>query len=854
MSFTEKTHRTTSRETIEERINGLRESTRSQPILCLYSLLEAIGQATLSSNVCLVSSSPDRSNLHVVQEWKEEDSRSSSSLIHDLMDCIAGIESSEIRKFSYFGTANNFVSSIDNPTEPRISLYTFEVFSPVTWLKPSRRQNYLCLVDAKLLQPDRLLSRNSGKRGVSEDISGLATDWLCSVDKRRREFIEFLKDYAGPNSEEYNEARAENRITSNKWNCVLPLTTTALGDLIDEVAPVSTSANRGEAKNYDFLELVSRCYEADRPCQCASENTGAEARCRAYHGLDPRMAVVRQLAWARASVLRRGFQMRAPDVDSPEEDNPQRLRREVVAKLVEALGEAKRYISEAIDFSTADDMTLLKFFLLHAIDELILRSEVSRADDTLNWQPDRVTSLRDVAELATMLLSDEQWTLPRVEALIGVLSEYGYQVLGIPRRLDLGSHLRQAMQGEAALHSLKPYYRDHFFHAVEVCLIGFALLKAKLPSGDGIAGTFGQVLADQHEAKRIDSSLAPYSDEALLRQWWIASLTHDVGYGLEILKGSLQLISFFDTHSGVREFCQGTKQLIRELGNKFDYPEEIRDEMNRGSDHGILAAAHLHEILLKIGQGELDRFKGAVRAVAFHNSRVPVVDAGADPIAALLILCDSLQEWRRATLGFSHAAGIILTRMIGGMDRPDKGMFGPVERAAINLRYDLDNHQLCWPRDEPLTIELTLSDQVNRNSGVFFLWIDATYNLQRVNFEAFPVDIQIVFKTPHPEGELSQLARLADCVEELGMTFVHRWLSVVSTKDDTAPVAHQFVTNEKGRQYEKLTIRLKQLGKNYRDNPLLGGTIGDFIHRLRQWPGYWENLDMRDDSEIRPVV
>lgn len=46
-----------------------------------------------------------------------------------------------------------------------------------------------------------------------------------------------------------------------------------------------------------------------------------------------------------------------------------------------------------------------------------------------------------------------------------------------------------------------------------------------------------------------------------------------------------------------------------------------------------------------------------------HNSRKHTVSFASNPLAFLLILCDSLQEWHRPQLGFATSPGLLLSWM-----------------------------------------------------------------------------------------------------------------------------------------------------------------------------------------------
>jgi len=407
------------------------------------------------------------------------------------------------------------------------------------------------------------------------------------------------------------------------------------------------------------------------------------------------------------------------------------------------------------------------------------------------------------------------------------------------------------MRGEPALHALKPYYRDHFFHAIEVCLMGFALLDSHVTTTTTFAQRIGQRCVGAHGATE---------PEVLKRLWWVASLTHDAGYGMDILAGALSLLSFFEGDERIAPFAADVRRALVALPVDDKLLPELTDDANRARDHGVVTASHLHAVLRRMSPTRQGDLAAAVRAVAFHNSRAAAVKAYDDPIAALLIICDSLQEWRRAHLGFGQAPAIMLSRVVGSPQPLEQAAadaaMGPVERFRFSMKEPPANMggvvQHIWTDSDCLTARLTYGSDINKNSGVFFLWMDATYNLQRVDIAAFGPSIRVQYVTPSLDDGISQLDRLEDCLQEVGMPFIEAWVTDArrKRKDWDGRIVHHEVRDGK----EILTLDLKLLGARHGDEPLLGGSIGDFYTRLRAWSGYFDDRDLVEDPMNDRVV
>jgi hypothetical protein len=486
-----------------------------------------------------------------------------------------------------------------------------------------------------------------------------------------------------------------------------------------------------------------------------------------------------------------------------------------------------------------------------------------------------------LARLATTLLADQPWTASRIENLITVLAEYAHHILAVPARLDLAMHLRQTLRGETALHTLKRRYRDHFFHTIEVCLIGqWVLLSRRTdtmpPIVEELAATC-RAQADLAISRATDKDAerarwhVPATAPDMLANWWVAAIVHDTAYGIDVLQSTLQLLGFFQNHEGMRAFRGNAEQAVKALaGTLRSLAPELKEDMSLDKgDHGVIAAAHLDSSLAKIGISERRRFAPAVRAIAFHNTRVPQVAADRDPIAALLVLCDTVQDWGRSQLGFVRSPAEVLSRLVEGSPEPADEHFGPAESFSFSMKEvsvpslgAMKTPPVPWqPRRHvwndvgklAITIHYAewMTERLDTRNRVIFGWVDTTYNLQRIDFSKWGFDLEITHVTPYaaasriadvrlPEEErvATEFERFAAMVREQSASFLNPWIECVIEALPDSAVRYNSDVSLVGRncKWEVLTFDLVKIGKfSLDEKPLMAGHAGMVGSAIAKW-------------------
>ena len=242
--------------------------------------------------------------------------------------------------------------------------------------------------------------------------------------------------------------------------------------------------------------------------------------------------------------------------------------------------------------------------------------------------------------------------IPSPEKYLWLIAEFGYVVLGVDRDLRIYEHFRRAAQHEVLLYHSRTEYRDHLFHAVETFLVGYALLRGNRSPVESIFSANGN---------------SP-GDTETLREWFLAALFHDFGYVMELVPLVTEIAQQFPI-DGIREMVPELKNQwddkITELNRIVKEQQGLKSEIGKKrTDHGVFSYLHLRSELLRLDplarkelslSGPPSKWKSkhckrhakALSAILKHNLSREPVNVRKEPLSALLILCDELQEWRR---------------------------------------------------------------------------------------------------------------------------------------------------------------------------------------------------------------
>jgi len=485
---------------------------------------------------------------------------------------------------------------------------------------------------------------------------------------------------------------------------------------------------------------------------------------------------------------------------------------------------------------------------------LFFLSEAARLDETQKryWMSgapsdeDMAHALSDVSAVAHYLLAEFSLDERTIRGLARLLFEHVHRRLGVPQRLDIAHHLAQAARTEPSLHVLKRFYRDHFFHAIEVCFLGHFLLEMRTGAGIPLWETVAAKLGCSGDKQRV------------LRLWYIASLIHDVGYGIEVMKGVKRLLTFFKNARPLKRLTADVQKALGRLSKALaDEPFlDFSTEDRPGEDHGVVAARHLHGLIETIESDDpevkLADYQAAVDAIARHNHRGKnAVVFEKAPLSFLLILCDTLQEWSRPRLHYDSAPYEILSWM--RQSSTEKNIGGPLRHISLNIEAMSDDRRFEMTDPNVLRMVLEFDEDINRNDQVFFLWLDASSNLQRLDFSGLDFDIDVEFVTPFLRkglglGPEQQFHRLGDAARETHMGFLERWFP--TGKADKGPGSSNgavtyWADRHPGTEdpHEHLVLHLRELAKS---RPITKD-FDEFSEYLSRWKHYHDNREFLGD-------
>ena len=292
------------------------------------------------------------------------------------------------------------------------------------------------------------------------------------------------------------------------------------------------------------------------------------------------------------------------------------------------------------------------------------------------------------------------------EAQIYLVAQYAYHHIGVPRELCIYERLMRQYRAELFLYASGNLYRDHSYHAMDVCLLGELLLRSSTSGASGSPPTtFGEQLLTmtiasrscEEECKEADHTVsdAPGDDasagvsfDLFMCAWYVAALCHDLGYLYErvsrlvkplgdIAGAGLQAV-IDALQEGLTNGAKEALHTARKVAHT-NCPELVSclsniDADDGSLDHGVAAWLHLCA-WQKDSKNEHRCIPLALRAIARHNLTDHTLKASEEPLTALLILCDHIQEWGRPRVA------------------PDALTYGVMESMRFSHPVHVENHQ-----------------------------------------------------------------------------------------------------------------------------------------------------------------
>ena len=354
-------------------------------------------------------------------------------------------------------------------------------------------------------------------------------------------------------------------------------------------------------------------------------------------------------------------------------------------------------------------------------------------------------------------------------AVCYLISEYAYLIAGVNRHLNIEYHLQMFLSSQTVLYSLQSSYRDHIFHMIDICLFGLFLLR----------NGFSKILCNTSKLQ----------EEDILKNWFVASLLHDVGYVLNIynlideevkyitseaidtLKNKIKIA----TTEGIGTFTSNVLEKLKGI-----YIEIEAGELN-GLDHGVVSALHVLNILEK-SSINYKEYLPAISAILMHNLTMRPLDIEIEPIAVLLTICDELQDWERPkveTLPFKER--VFAAIRYGGCLSFERSSIMDVIKISLDNEinpYD-DGVQLLG--DNKLEFVLDYREvSKERDFCIFYPWLLKSFKLQRLDLkELFDIHTIFLSEPKTKEGDLDQLKKNR---RKKRIWYFEKWLDMIRDK------------------------------------------------------------------------
>jgi hypothetical protein len=239
-----------------------------------------------------------------------------------------------------------------------------------------------------------------------------------------------------------------------------------------------------------------------------------------------------------------------------------------------------------------------------------------------------------------------------VASLLHMLAEVSYHKARLPREFRVARQLESVGRSEVMLYTLGQY-RDHLLHVMNVASLGIVLDWLRLLSDSGKRVLVGRRLTD----------------------WLLASLWHDSGYTV-----SAQLKDYPDAltaahptlfESLVARLKATISPFLGSVNRTVAQHVRLTTDLRSQFDHGVMSCYFVADMINKVIPRDVKMRKGkafehALSAIAKHNLVDETMNFGSEPVAALLVLCDELQDWGRPRWDSDAFASEILHILLFG--------------------------------------------------------------------------------------------------------------------------------------------------------------------------------------------
>ncbi len=437
-----------------------------------------------------------------------------------------------------------------------------------------------------------------------------------------------------------------------------------------------------------------------------------------------------------------------------------------------------------------------------------------------------------------------------LQSLLWLLSEIGHTRFGVDRELDFEKHLYLSAMEQPALYALKAFYRDHLNHVIQVCLTGWLILETEFEhTRDGNCAVADRFLSTGQNR------------EELMRQWFVASLLHDVGYVIDIGTGWADLLDKFEDKEVLGVLSKATRKTIEDWSSCVDTWKgwDYRSEDRPGEDHGVVSALHVQNALAKITNASAADYSAALTAIAHHNHPKAKIRFQEEKLSVLLVLCDELQEWNRPWLELDRA-GLALSTVVAFDPAHTLRWHKPLSKVTTNLRTEstpnTPSRLLFKIAGAIFDFSINYSPDIHRNHSIFNAWLGRSRSLGRIELgdtDQCPLDFRFRMKSPvAPPGALfdrdasePELARLWRIVRDQRIWSIHRWLEAASNGKVPPQIGGSstgqgvLYTIDNETKSEILVLDVRPLARE----SLISGDLNEIWEKIAGWRYAHESMD-----------
>jgi hypothetical protein len=411
-----------------------------------------------------------------------------------------------------------------------------------------------------------------------------------------------------------------------------------------------------------------------------------------------------------------------------------------------------------------------------------------------------------------------------IESKLFLIAEYAHLKLDLPRSVSLYLKLKQMWANEAILYTTRDTYREHLHHAMDICLLGLLLIDC------GLLGKLCPQVTGSAKDKR---------------NWVLAALLHDIGYGLHMTEDILERAKFLGISPMLDAHLKKLKQALEKHKVTLTCDMQrhwVKDhheiyEARHGAVSALLVSALNTDLIAEEpDQKWINEIRPALSAIIHHDNPDDNVDPSEEPLSFLLLLCDHLQEWDRPRVdtSFRYFLAANLIRASGAMPSTTTLV------KYLNVNLSTSGSGKDWHLHLPegnLELQLVYKDSGKESFEPAMLWVNNSYDFQKVMLDKMDFNVQILFRHTLAEtlcdlkkiGPLSEMDLFHDfvieCEESPPLTaYFAKWLEVSRDRQKSGKpgwLEYNYEPAKVGQPPEEIfTIRLGKTFERGMNNPI----------------------------------